>query len=413
MADLSHLKNFMKDIAVYGLGVTGRAVADALKSANVPFALWDDSAEKREQYKDIYPIKDFRGDLQNYAFLVPPPGMKPDHPVLQNTKIFSDIDLLLQSAPEAKVVAITGTNGKSTVTTLIGHVLTEAGLNVAIGGNLGQAACSLPSLDESGIYVLELSSFQLEITASPVADIAILLNITPDHIDWHGSFENYKAAKQKIFTQRPDRPKQVRIYGHSLTKNSAEVPNELKNHPFLKGAHNQENISAAIEACRACGLDDKTIIRHILSFEGLAHRQKNIAKYRNIAFINDSKATNVDSAAKALSSFEDIYWILGGLPTDDLLNGLDVYFPKVKHAYLIGQASDVFAEILQGKVSFTKCETLKNAVTKSFDDAQAQEGTATILLSPACKSFDQYTGFEQRGDDFVEQVQQALQKVIS
>jgi UDP-N-acetylmuramoylalanine--D-glutamate ligase len=410
MADLSHLKNLLKDIAVYGLGVTGRSVADALLAANVPFAIWDDTPEKREQYKDKYPIKDFTGDLSGYAFLVPPPGMKQDHPVLQKAKIYSDIDLLLQSAPEAKVIGITGTNGKSTTTALIGHVLKEAGLNVAVGGNLGIAACTLPSLDETGIYVLELSSYQLEITQQPVADIGILLNITPDHLEWHGGFENYKAAKQKIFLQRPDRPSQVKIYGESLTRNAPEVPLELQNHPFLKGEHNQENIAATIQACRACGLDDAVITKHILTFEGLAHRQKRVGQYRNVAFINDSKATNVDSAAKALASFDNIHWILGGLPTEDMLNGLEDYFPKVKHAYLIGQASDAFAEILQGKVSYTKCNVMQKAVEKAFQEASQSSEKSVILLSPACKSYDQYTGFEQRGDDFVEQVQQLLQK---
>jgi UDP-N-acetylmuramoylalanine--D-glutamate ligase len=413
MADLSFLRSLLKDIAVYGLGVTGRSVADALLAADVPFAIWDDTPENREKYKDNYPVKDFTNDLSDYAFLVPPPGMKPTHPVLQKAKIFSDIDLLLQSAPEATVIGITGTNGKSTTTALIGHVLKQTGLNVAIGGNLGVAACSLPSLDETGYYVLELSSYQLEITANPVADIAVLLNITPDHLEWHGSFENYKAAKNKIFRQRPDRPKQIKIYGESLTRNAPEIPAELQNHPFLKGEHNQENIAATIEACRACGLDDATIVKHILSFEGLEHRQKIVGQYKNVTFINDSKATNVDSAAKALASFDNIYWILGGLPTDEMLNGLEVYYPKIKHAYLIGQASDDFACILKSHVDYTKCNMLKNAIEQAFQDAKQSSEPAVILLSPACKSYDQYTGFEQRGNDFIDQVHRVLQQVAA
>jgi UDP-N-acetylmuramoylalanine--D-glutamate ligase len=413
MADLSFLKKLDKPVAVYGLGVTGRAVADALKQSGIDFNIWDDSNETREKYKNVYPVKDFTNDLSGYAFLVPPPGMKPTHPVLQKSKILSDIDLLLQSAPDATVIGITGTNGKSTTTALIGHVLQQASLKVAVGGNIGQAACSLPSLDKTGFYVLELSSYQLEITANPVADIAVLLNITPDHLDWHGTLENYKAAKQKIFRQRESKPQQIKILGMSmLDKLSFDFP-ELQNHPFLKGQHNQENIVAAIDVCRAVGLDDKTIIKHILTFEGLAHRQKNVGQYKNITFINDSKATNAEATSKALASFENIYWIVGGLPKSDGLDGLDRFYPKIKQAYLIGQASAEFAKTLEGKLPFAECGTIHNAVAKAFKDALNDKDQTVILLSPACASFDQYKNFEQRGDDFIAQVNAILKEVAA
>lgn len=412
MANFSFLKSNTKPIAILGLGVSGLAVAETCLSSGVLFHAWDDTEANREKYKDRFPIVDFSNDLSGYEFLVPAAGIKPSHPVLQkaiaqNIQLHSDVDLLLLSAPDAISIAITGTNGKSTTTALIGHILQQAGKNVAVGGNIGKAACSLPSFDANGIYVIEMSSYMLEISANPVADIAVLLNITPDHLDWHGTLENYTAAKEKIFQQRANHAPQIKIFGYSMGRSKPELP-ILSEHPFLKGEHNQENIIAAIEACRAVGLDDATILKHLQSFEGLAHRQKRVAQYQNIEFINDSKATNTDSASKSLATFDNIYWIVGGMATDDKLNGLDVYFPKVKHAYLIGQASDEFAEILEGKVSYTKCDILKNAVTEAFRDAQKTTDHATILLATACKSWDQYKNFEQRGDDFVACVENLL-----
>lgn len=400
MADLSFLKQTQKPVAVLGLGVSGQAVADALLESGVAFHAWDD---KNRDAK--YPISDFTGNLQDYAFLVPAAGIKPTHPVLQeaaakNIPIRSDVDLLLQSAPEATVIAITGTNGKSTTTALIGHVLEQAGKNVAVGGNLGQAACSLPTLGGDGIYVLEMSSYMLEISAYPVADIAVFLNITPDHLDWHGTFENYKASKEKIFQQREGRPPQKKIYGLSMPQYAGQDIVMIKDHTFLKGEHNVENMAVAFAACRAVGLDAETIIRHIMTFEGLPHRQKRVATYGDVEFINDSKGTNPDATAKALASYNDIYWILGGQPTADMLNGLDVFYPKIRHAYLIGEASNDFAQILDGQVSFTKCGVMENAIKQAFSDALVQKGHATILLSPACKSWDQYKDYQQRGDEF-------------
>jgi len=412
MADLSFLKTITQPIAVLGLGVSGQAVAEACLAANIPFHAWDENPDTRARLKDKYPIEDFTNNFSYYEFLVPSAGIKPSHPVMQkaakaNLKIFSDVDLLLQSAPRARVVGVTGTNGKSTTTALIGHILQQAGLKVAVGGNLGTAACSLPSLDEQGIYVLELSSYMLEISANPVADIAVLLNITPDHLDWHESMENYAAAKEKIFRQRPDHAPQVKIYGASMGKSDTDI--HLPAHPFLKGQHNQENMIAAVQVCRAVGLDDKTIFKHMLTFEGLPHRQKIVATYKNIRFVNDSKGTNPDATAKALASFDNIFWILGGQPTADKLNGLDTFYPKIRHAYLIGEASDEFATLLEGHIPYTKCEVMKAAVQQAFTAAQSYAEPATILLSPACKSWDQYPNYERRGDDFAAQVYSVLE----
>lgn len=405
MADFSFLKSLEKPVAIFGYGVSGKAVAQACEQAGVAHTVWDENSGYGT---------DFSNHLEDYAFLVPSAGVKPTHAVIREAiakkiPVLSDVDLLLQSAPDATVIAVTGTNGKSTTTALIGFILEQAGKKVAVGGNIGQAACSLPSLDKDGIYVLEMSSYMLHITAQPVADIAVYLNITPDHIDWHGSFEHYQSAKERILRQRDNHAPQVRVYGMSM-RPSTEDFSFLPPHDYLKGEHNLENRIAALQACRACGLDDATILKHMAVFQGLAHRQKNVAQYKHITFINDSKATNADATSKALSSYDNIYWILGGLPKSDGINGLDVFYPKIKHAYLIGQASAEFARTLDGSVPFTECGVMQNAIENAFYDAMNDDREAVILLSPACASFDQYKNFEERGDDFTARVTQLLQE---
>lgn len=413
MADLSCLKALSQPIAILGLGVSGRAVADACLAANVPFHAWDDNAENRERLKAQYPIEDFSNNLSYYQFLVPAAGIRPSHPILkkaldQNIKIMSDVDLLLLSAPDARVIGVTGTNGKSTTTALIGHILQAAGMNVAVGGNLGMAACSLPSLGSDGLYVLELSSFMLEISANPVADIAVFLNIAPDHLDWHQTMDHYTAAKEKIFRQRANKPPQIKIYGQSMGKGMPQMP-DLPAHPFLKGLHNHENMIAAFEACRAVGLGEAAILQHMQSFQGLPHRQNIVATFENMTFVNDSKGTNPDATAKALASFDNIFWILGGQATDDRLNGLEKFYSKIRRAYLIGEASGEFASILDGHVPYDQCGILKKAVEAAFTDAQNVSSPVTILLSPACKSWDQYKNYEERGQDFVSCVYSLLE----
>jgi UDP-N-acetylmuramoylalanine--D-glutamate ligase len=452
MADLSSFKSLKKPLAVLGLGVSGKAVVEAATQAGIPFAAWDDNAERRAQFAQ-YNIMDFLNDLSGYAALVPAAGIKPSHPVLQNAgtqniPILSDIDLLIQSAPDARVIGITGTDGKSTTTALIGHILKANNKNIAVGGNIGMAACSLPSLKSDGVYVLELSSYQLEITAKPVCDIAVFLNLAPDHIDWHGTQANYFNAKKKITLPRADRLKQKTVVGidssetaqlalqlkmsdhHTVTsistKKSADVTvrdgrlydgnkeiADISTHPFLKGEHNGQNIAAAYAALRAFGLSAEQIIAPLMTFEGLPHRQKKIAQYKNITFIEDSKATNVNSAGQALNTFDNIYWILGGQLVDSEIERLQEYYPKVRHAFLIGEGSAVFAKKLEKKIPFTECGTMDKAVAAAFQLAQNDMQPAVILLSPIGKSFDQYKSYAERGDDFTAQVQSILQKVAA
>jgi UDP-N-acetylmuramoylalanine--D-glutamate ligase len=452
MADLSYLKALGKPIAILGLGVSGAAVARACIDADVPFHAWDDNVERQKEF-DAH-IYNYTSVLTRYAALVPSAGIKPSHPILKaahekGIPILSDVDLLVRSAPGAMVIGVTGTNGKSTSTALIGHILKEAGVKAEVGGNIGRAACSLPGLKEDGVYVLELSSYQLDITASPVCDIAVVTNITADHLEWHGTIERYFASKEKITQLRNDRPHQVTIIGidsllseklakelqssesHEVIQISTKkrtkhiyVTNgilfdqgnqmtDLNAHKFLRGAHNHENIATAYAACRAYGLETDDIIPAIFTFEGLPHRQKNVGHWKQITFIDDSKATNADAARYALASFDRIYWILGGLAKDDGIDNLEDFYPKIKHAFLIGDASKRFAEKLQGHIPFAECGTLEKAVVEAFQLAQADHHASVILLSPACASFDQYKNYMERGDHFIRLAHHEIQKAAA
>lgn len=430
MADFSYLKSLKKPIAIAGLAVTGSAVVKACDEAGIPFHLWDDKQETRDDYAaQGYTIKDFSDDLSDYAFLVPTAGMKPSHPIIQkaieqNIPIHSDVDLLYQSAPEATYIGITGTNGKSTTTALLGHILTCLEKPHVIGGNIGIAVASLPSFDKEGAYVLEMSSYQLDITNQTKFNIAVCLNITPDHLAWHGTMENYIVAKEKIF--RTSGKKQTAILGtntpscqaiHEKLKTSAvhdvidlsfPLPKGLDAIATLKGEHNQQNIAAAYAVCQKLGIADDDFIKAVQSFPGLIHRQQIVDTINGVTFINDSKATNADATSKALLSFNHIHWIIGGEDKDDGLNGLDKFYSKIKHAYLIGKASDRFANDLNDILDYTKCQTLDVAVSQTYKNAMAGD---VVLFSPACASFDQYANFEKRGEHFIALVQNLKQKV--
>lgn len=448
MADLSFLKTLDKPLAILGLGLSGQAVAEACVQAGIDFHTWDDGASRRDELALKYKIIDFCSDLSGYSLLVPAAGIKPSHPVLQkavtqNIKIVSDIDLLLQSALDATTICITGTNGKSTTTALITHILSEAGVTCAMGGNIGRAACTLPSLQKGQFYVLELSSYQLQITEQPVADIAVYLNLSSDHLAWHGTMQNYAAAKERILRPRAD--KQVSIIGidtaataalaetykdkpmHDVitvsTQRAADLCVEqgllyyqgkqiadLNQHAYLRGVHNHENCAAATAACLAAGLSLDNIIKNLMSFKGLAHRQQKVTTWQRIDFINDSKATNADATKRALNSFDNIYWILGGQAKDDGIDGLNQFYPRVRHAFLIGEATDRFAKQLEGQLPYTLSLTLDRAVEQAFVMAKKQSQPSVILFSPSCASFDQYENFEKRGAHFEHLAQRIVAK---
>ena len=438
-------------VAVLGLGKSGLVAARALKASGADVRAWDDSEGKRKAAAaEGIPIVDLRSaDWSDITSLVISPGIphtfpKP-HPVAAKAKeakveIISDIELLARTQREASFVGITGTNGKSTTTALLGHIFKQAGRNVAVGGNIGTAALSLPALGQGGIYVLEMSSYQLEITFSITFDIAVLLNVTPDHLDRHGGMDGYIAAKRRIF-HRQTAPRTAVIgvddeacraiwqdlvragdqvivpissaselidgvyaadgWLLDATRGKPERIVALDELPTLPGAHNWQNAAAAYAAARAAGVDAETIAAALKTYPGLPHRQERVGERDGVLFINDSKATNADAAEKALGCYEHIYWIAGGLAKEGGITSLTPYFSRIRRAYLIGQAADSFAQTLEGRVPYLLTRELKKAVESAFADA-VRDGHrgAVVLLSPACASFDQFRDFEARGDTF-------------
>ena len=351
--------------------------------------------------------------------------------------LMGDIELLARACPDARYVGVTGTNGKSTTTALIGHILSLSGGNVEIGGNLGMPALSLGRLGRDGVYVLELSSYQLELVDTLAFDVAVLLNLSPDHLDRHGGMSGYIAAKRRIFTRgekhqtavvgiddmpsrdiaemlaRENAWRVMRISVISQEKGGVYVEDgrlvddtmrdavsvmDLRDLPRLRGPHNWQNVLAAYATARAMGVERSDIPVAVASFPGLAHRQELIQVLDGTRWINDSKATNADAAAKALACYDNIHWIAGGVPKAGGLAAVVPYLPHVRHAYLIGQAADDFARTLDGRVPFTRSGTLEAAVAEARRATFGDE--AVVLLSPACASFDQFADFEARGEAF-------------
>jgi UDP-N-acetylmuramoylalanine--D-glutamate ligase len=440
-----------RTLAVLGLGKSGLVAAKALKASGATVWAWDDSAAQRAELaaEGIEPVDLATADWGRIDALVLSPGIPHTfpqaHPVAAKAKaarkpIIGDVELLLRAQPHARLLAITGTNGKSTTTALSGHILASAGRQVAVGGNIGTPALALPALGAAGIYVLELSSYQLEITPSLKPTVAILLNITPDHIDRHGDMAGYVAAKERIFQRQTagdmavvgiddetsramhDRllarkgPRVVAISsirpapggvsgaGGKLVDDldgKAETLLDLTGIATLPGEHNWQNAAAAYAAMRALGLQRGPILDGIRTYPGLAHRQELIATIAGVRYVNDSKATNADAAQKALVCYQPIYWILGGKPKEGGIGSLKPFFPRIAHAYLIGEASAEFARTLKCQVAATECDTLDRAVAAAHAQAQADgRPGAVVLLSPACASFDQFANFEQRGEAF-------------
>lgn len=415
-------------MAVMGLGKSGLATLAALKAASAHIYAWDDNAQSRAQAEAAgYALTDLtKVDWKKIDSLVLSPGiphtLPAPHPVAALAKqhgveIIGDIELLFRSQPKAKMIGITGSNGKSTTTALIAHILKEAGRPVQVGGNLGIPVLGFDALDASGFYVIEMSSYQCELTPSAAFDGAVWLNISRDHIDRHGDMDGYVNAK-KLMLRKALKPQTLAIGVEDEC--SQRVANELEKAGHWKvvrlqpdklydyseakalpGAHNAQNVAAATATCLALGLNIETIRAGVISYPGLAHRQQLIRTLNNVRFINDSKATNADAAAKALGCYKNIYWIAGGKPKEGGLNGLEDFMPRIAHAYLIGAASDEFAQWLNGKAPATLCGALEKAVNQAARDAfESHTSDAVVLLSPACASFDQFKSFEHRGDEF-------------
>ena len=332
--------------------------------------------------------------------------------------ILSDVELLFRavraSGSHARFAGITGTNGKSTTTALLAHILERAGIPTAAGANLGPAALSLPLLLQDGVYVLEMSSYMLERLASVRFDAAVMLNLSPDHIDRHGDMAGYAAAKRAIFDRQtagdlavigvddPDSRDMAAWLGSRPARvvliSRAEVP--LAAGPTLPGAHNAQNAAAATAMARFFGVRDDVIAAALLSFPGLPHRQQRIVTIDGVTFINDSKATNADAAARALICYDRLIWIAGGMAKEGGIEPLVPLFPRIVRALLIGRDRPIFADTLaRNGVPFDSAETLAAAVPAAFAAAK-QAGVNTVLLSPACASWDQFTGYDQRGEHF-------------
>ena len=440
-----------EQVAVLGLARSGLAAARALQQGGARVLAWDDAAAKRSAAAEAgVPISDLAAkDFAAIKALVLSPGIphrfpKP-HPVAARARdagaeIIGDIELLARTCRAARYVAVTGTNGKSTTTALIGHVLRQAGKRVAVGGNLGTPALALEPLGADGVYVLELSSYQLELTASLAPDVAVLLNITPDHLDRHGGMAGYIAAKRRIFGDRhkartavigiDDEPSrglaaslaaegstkiipisvETRAAGGVFAEAGALVDDmeggaarllDLAGLTHLPGRHNWQNAAAAYAAARRLGLDRDSILAGLRSFPGLAHRQELIAAIDGVRYVNDSKATNADAAANALACYDDIYWIAGGVAKEGGIAALAPLFARIRHAFLIGAAAQSFATTLSGRVPFTLSGDLARAVAAARAAAlEAGKPGAVVLLSPACASFDQFSDFEARGESF-------------
>ena len=346
----------------------------------------------------------------------------------------------------APIVAITGTNGKSTTTALIAHVLKACGFDAQAGGNIGRAALDLSPPKPSTIYVLEVSSYQIDLSPGLVADVALLTNLSPDHLDRHGSMRGYAAVKQKLLTRAADDgwvavgvddPDSAAIYtsmasarGHHAVAvavgkvlgngifvidgklydawgQSAELAGDLKTASHLPGAHNWQNAALCYAALRNVVPDRRAIMPSITRFPGLAHRIEEVARIGKVRFINDSKATNADAAARALACYPDIFWIAGGLAKEGGIASLSSFFPRLRKAYLIGTAAAAFEETLSGRVPVMQAGDLEHAIRAAFEDARnSPAAEPVVLLSPACASFDQFRDFEQRGDSFRELARQ-------
>jgi UDP-N-acetylmuramoylalanine--D-glutamate ligase len=438
-------------VAVLGLARSGRAAARALVAGGADVVAWDDNAAMREAVAGEFRLHDIAAmNWQDIAALVLSPGIphrfpKP-HAAVERARaagaeIVGDIELLGRAQPHATFVGITGTNGKSTTTALVGHVLAAAGRPAEVGGNLGTPALSLAPLGPDGIYVLECSSFQLELMTTLAFIVAVLLNITPDHLDRHGGMAGYIAAKRRIFArQRRDATaivgiddtisrdiacalrseNRVRVVPISvreaapggvyvdrdgmLIDATGEAPAAvmaLAEAERLPGSHNWQNAAAAYAAARALGVSAEAAAQAIRSFPGLAHRQELVATLGGVRFVNDSKATNADAAEKALACYEAIYWIAGGLPKEGGIASLKPHFGRLRHAFLIGAASEEFAATLTDQVPLTRCGDLATAVAQAAAAARRNAVPGTVvLLSPACASYDQFADFEARGDAF-------------
>ena len=445
-----------KTVAVFGLARTGLTAARALVAGGAKVALWDENPEARASAQaEGLPVADLStADISAFAALMLSPGVPLTHPephwVVQKAKdagveILGDIELFARTVNAAdpwrrpKIAAITGTNGKSTTTALLGHILQAAGKDALVGGNIGTGVLGLDGMHGGAVYVLELSSYQLDLTSSLKADAAVLLNVSPDHLDRHGGMDGYVAAKRRVFlnqgkgdtaivgvddpcgqtictellalnrrTIRPISAGRAMGRGYyalqgllydATGERTVEVA-DLSRAPGLPGRHNWQNAAAAYACALALGVSPKDAADAVMTFPGLAHRMEDVGAIGRVRFVNDSKATNADAARQAMCAIPRFYWIAGGREKAGGAEPLRDLFDRVEKAYLIGEAAEPFSRTLAGAAPTEVCGTMERAVEHAWRDAAASGREAVVLLSPACASFDQYPDFEVRGDAF-------------
>ncbi|MFV0622841.1 UDP-N-acetylmuramoyl-L-alanine--D-glutamate ligase [Sphingomonas sp. ac-8] len=414
--------------AVLGLARSGIATVNALVAGGAAVTAWDSDAARRESASGATIADPLAIDLAGFDGVVVSPGVPLNsHPIADRARaagvpILGDIELFAQARgdlPPHRVVGITGTNGKSTTTALIHHILQTAGVPSLMGGNIGLPILEQQPLSVGGVYVLELSSYQIDLTTMLDCDVAVLLNLTPDHLDRYDGFDAYAASKARLFAMQSaghaavigigDTPsaliaRQVAQAGRSadLTKIAPGVCMDQSRWPSLQGPHNAQNALAAIAACEALGIDNAAIDAGLASFAGLPHRMQRVAEVNGVAFVDDSKATNPESVAPALAAFPRIHWIVGGKPKGDDLDACRPGFANVVRAYTIGEAGPRFAELLAPDLPVEEAGTIDAAVRAAA--ARAQPGEV-VLLSPACASFDQFADYAERGRAFARAVE--------
>jgi UDP-N-acetylmuramoylalanine--D-glutamate ligase len=447
-----------KTVAVFGLGGSGLASCHALKAGGAEVVAGDDGADRlAEAEKAGFRTADLRKiSWTNFAALVLAPGVPLTHPAPHwsvrmareaRIEVIGDIELFCRErrrhAPDAPFVAITGTNGKSTTTALIAHLMRFAGYDTQMGGNIGTAILSLEPPRRGRVHVVEMSSYQIDLTASLDPSVGILLNVSEDHIDRHGTLDNYAAVKERLVAGVQAQGTAIVGVDDMFSRNAADrlarngkrvvrvsVKNPLPDGVYvehetivradggarneiariggigsLRGLHNAQNAACASACAVALGVGLDVLQKGLRSFPGLAHRMEQVGRKGNVLFVNDSKGTNADASAHALSSFADIFWIAGGKPKQGGITSLTEFFPRIRKAYLIGEAAKEFSETLGDGVPHEMSETLDVAVESAARDAEASGlADAIVLLSPACASYDQFRNFEIRGARFRELV---------
>ena len=446
-----------KKFGVFGLGLSGLATCEALAASGAQVFSFDENRQARDKVSDTEYRCEHPKDWpwKELEAVVVSPGVPLTHPkphaivrkarmekvpVIGDTELFARALNALEPRARPRIAGVTGSNGKSTTTALIGHILKQAGEDVYVGGNIGEAVLSLPAFENDAIYVLELSSFQLDLTHSLRLDAAVFLNLSPDHIERHGSVEGYLAAKKRIFLNQTEQDLAVvgvdddyaqGLCTELMARGVAEVrpvssgsalgrgvyaldgkiyfnldgktalAGDLSMARSLRGRHNWQNAAAAVAVCEKFGVDPALAVKAAQRYEGLPHRIEEVGRNGKVLFINDSKATNADAAARALSAFTDIYWIAGGKPKEGGVESLVPLMSRVRAVYLIGEAAAAFETQLKDAVNCVQCGDLERAVAAAAKDAaQSDAANPVVLLSPACASYDQFKNFEERGRAF-------------